>query len=55
MVIKGKPDKAKLENIDLKEGWVQFFLANWAAIIMAFIGTIMSIGVGTIAIRNLII
>lgn len=25
MVIKGKPDKAKLENIDLKEGWVQFF------------------------------
>lgn len=52
MVIKGKPDKAKLENIDLKEGWVQFFLANWAAIIMAFIGTIMSIGVGTIAIKK---
>lgn len=52
MVIKGKPDKAKLENIDLKEGWVQFFLSNWAAIIMAFIGTIMSIGIGTIAIKK---
>ena len=28
MVIKGKPDKAKLENIDLKEGWVQFFFGQ---------------------------
>lgn len=48
MVVKGNPNKARLENIDLMEGWVQFFLTNWAAIIMAFIGTIMSVSVGNI-------
>lgn len=48
MVVKGNPNKARLENIDIMEGWVQFFLTNWAAIIMAFIGTIMSVSVGNI-------
>ena len=48
MVVKGNPNKARLENIDIMEGWVQFFLTNWAAIIMAFIGTIMSVSVENI-------
>jgi len=48
MVVKGNPNKARLENIDIMEGWVQFFLTNWTAIIMAFIGTIMSVSVGNI-------
>ena len=48
MVVKGNPNKATLENIDIMEGWVQFFLTNWAAIIMTFIGTIMSVSVGNI-------
>lgn len=26
MVVKGNPNKARLENIDIMEGWVQFFL-----------------------------
>lgn len=49
MVVKGKPNKARLENIDIMEGWVQFFLTNWGSIIMAFIGTIMSVGVDKIS------
>ena len=49
MVIKGKPDKASLENIDIMDGLVQFFLTNLGAIIMAFIGTIMSVGVENIS------